>query len=133
MSRPHELRFTKVCHLGPTAREDDQDQRLAHDQHGNWYLYDWSGTAPDRTDDGPLRIQTPIAGIQVGPNSCSVPVMVTRHGSRSHVGVRPDGLLKLLRIIYDPTHAHCLPGQPTLAFDEKVVTLANLVDYAEET
>lgn len=43
-----------IRHLGVRGRED---QRLARDDEGGFYLFDWSGDSPTTTDDGPLRIE----------------------------------------------------------------------------
>ncbi len=133
------VRYTRVCHLGKSNREDDHDQRLAHDQSGNWYLYDWSGNAPDRTDDGPLRIDfvKPIA-IETYSSSlmASVPVIASDcrgggRGGKYRVGVTLPGLVKMLQIIYTipesrrsgddadewVQHKHAFHGQPHLIFN----------------
>jgi hypothetical protein len=123
--------FTRVCHLGKSNRDDDHDQRLAHDQHGNWYLYDWSGDAPDRTDDGPLRINfaKPITVDNTTYGQYLMArVQVTSNGRDYSVGVTVPGLLKMVRIIFTipesrggvpraERHKHVFHGQPTIIFE----------------
>ena len=48
--------MTKYKLLGHLGTKREEDQRLAKDEAGNFYLYDWSGSSPDRTDDGPCMI-----------------------------------------------------------------------------
>ena len=125
------VRYTRVCHLGKSSREKDHDQRLAHDEAGNWYLYDWSGNAPDRTDDGPLRINF-TKPIQIDNTTYGQHLMgrvpVLSGGREFKVGVTLLGLVKMLRIIYtipasrggvpsDEQHKHVFHGQPHLVFE----------------
>jgi len=92
-----ELEFTRVCHLGRSTLEDDHDQRLAVDQLGRWYLYDWSGNSPATTDDGPLRVLLGERVIVDGIRRCIVVVEVVREGNRHcQVSVRPSGVVKML-------------------------------------
>lgn len=90
------LKFTFICHLGLSNREDDQDQRLSVDQHGNFYLFDWSGDSPDQTDDGPCMwdISRPIT---VSMGGCHVPVLcLGREHPESFNGVTHAGMVKFL-------------------------------------
>lgn len=128
------LTFTYVCHLGKSTKEDDHDQRLAHDQHGNWYLFDWSSNSPATTDDGPCRYDL-TRPISVGHDHSSVPVI--NRGNKVWVSVTNPGLLKFLKIVYaieevrGEFHKHAYRNSvPTLEFCENsqaIIELDNLL------
>lgn len=96
------LKFVRLAHLGKSDRAADQDQRLAVDQHGNYYLFDWSGSRPDLTDDGPLRVITeePIT-LHVSHHDvwARVSVYCMRDMSRSGCSVSIAGLVKMFEIM----------------------------------
>ena len=118
-------KYTKVCHLGTKHCED---QRLAHDQDGNWYLYDWSGHSPDTTDDGPLRIDLSRA-IEVD-DYARVPV-VTEDGRRTAwTGVELRNLPKLLRAVFVIPETR--GGMPRRAWSQYAVRETPKVVFTEK-
>ena len=121
-----DLRFTLCGHLGKSSREKDQDQRLAFDQLGNWYLYDWSGGAPDRTDDGPLCVDFDEP-IQVSLTGCIARVVKVRDNGRYNVHVSLHGMMRMI----DKLREAGQQRMPKLVFDDdaQLFALAALMDY----
>lgn len=116
------LEFTKICHLG---EEGEQDQRLAADQHGNYYLYDWSGDGPDKTDDGPLKMVM-NEPIEIDLESCTVRVLRAGTSRMSYVGVTHAGTIKLL----DTLRLRGAKEVPTLLVARAAQPLVRLAAHA---
>jgi hypothetical protein len=72
-------------------------ERLEVATSDRFYLADNSGYEPDRTDDGPLRINQQ-GTIFIATNYCSVPVFVERDNDRgARVGISHEALPVLFR------------------------------------
>jgi len=89
--------------LGALAKND---QRAAQcKQTGSMYLFDYSGSNPDKTDDGPLRFAYDRP-IEVALKHVSVPVWHERSNEIKHAFVSHAGLLRLVQLLqYPPANA----------------------------
>jgi hypothetical protein len=126
-----DLTFTRCGHLGKSSRDEDHDQKLAVDQHGNWYLYDWSGDYPDTTDDGPLRVDLGRP-IKVGVEGCTVQVIAIRDADvdledkRYFVHVTHAGMVKMLAKLHEWGER----AIPKVLLDEEDTRLTAIVELA---
>jgi hypothetical protein len=73
------------------------DQRLA-ERDGAFYLFDNSGSSPDTTDDGPLRINRE-GFVYIYTDGCAVPVFVERDRDESRVMVTHAGMRRLRALV----------------------------------
>ncbi len=93
-----ELR-TLYFHVGDLCEETPKNElRLARSNHGDYYLFDWSGDSPDTTDDGPCRVllRQPLV---VDCTSVSISVVKERSQLVCHTSTSHTGAVRLLNLL----------------------------------